>query len=79
MFDFCQGRDCFRIACNKCSGGDTTGGIWCPKCTGYFCIDCLACRYFNDGTSNVAPSFLEEKERLYQDNEELKVTHIVRR
>jgi len=82
MFDFCQGEDCLKVCCKKCSQGDTMKGVKCSECQGYFCISCLTRRYNNYGTSNCsectrrvarfAPSYLEENERLSKDNEELR-------
>ena len=78
FFDFCSGGDCIKVCCKKCSQGDTMGGVKCPECAGYFCINCLTRRYNSHGMSDCsectrrvarfAPSFLEEKERLSEDN-----------
>eukprot|EP00984_Skeletonema_dohrnii_P005621 scaffold1983_cov84-Skeletonema_dohrnii-CCMP3373.AAC.1 len=73
-----SGGDCIKLCCKKCSQGDTMGGVKCPECGGYFCINCLTRRYNSHGMSNCsectrrvarfAPSFLEEKERLSEDS-----------
>lgn len=57
-------------------------GVRCVECNGYFCISCLTRRYNEHGTSNCsectrrvarfAPSYLEETDRLSEDNKELR-------